>query len=289
MAKKANGGSNCLNVQTLVLPSHWPQKEAFLAAVEAQLTMQKTMPCYYPGSVKRKDAMAERCHGRVRRVIGQKRFSTATEADDVVMIDCGVVGTGEGRERTLDNHCLTNEAFGPLLALVEVDSKQQDVDTYMAKACAFANSEDVCGSLSCTILAPASASASTVDRCAAALNFGTVAINAWSVFGYVCMCLGGTWGAHPADNVRSGRGRLGNIFGVENVVKTVVRSSSLEKLLVDPSVLPPPIVADLLHTLTSTSNNFGEALVKFFTFTLMRLLQSVGMMRSFGRKYGALL
>merc|ERR1719231_1148975 len=65
----------------------------------------------------------------------------------------------EGKGAGFDNYCLTTEAFGPVLAVVQVVSEGDEDDTasYMHKACAFANSDDVCGSLSCTLLAPASA------------------------------------------------------------------------------------------------------------------------------------
>ena len=61
----------------------------------------------------------------------------------------------------------------------------------------FVNSDACLGSLSCSILAPASAPAQSVNAAVAALKYGAVGVNAWSVLGYMASCRGGTWGAHP--------------------------------------------------------------------------------------------
>ena len=49
-AKKANGGSNCLSPQVLVVSKEWPQREAFLSLVEGELNRQRDERAYYPGA-----------------------------------------------------------------------------------------------------------------------------------------------------------------------------------------------------------------------------------------------
>ena len=228
------------------------------------------------------------------------------EDDDVLIIRCQTepfvdakVG-GDARKlhrlrKGIAMATTATEAFGPVLVIVEIGSGgtegaaagKLDVGTYLEQAVEWANSEDVCGSLSCSILAPASASPATVEACAAGLNFGTVAINTWSVFGYTCMALGATWGAHPSDaRLRSGRGRLGNAFAVPDVVKTVVRGSPLATPKLDLSSPPPTVVFDLLHQLATLSTGYGAGFVRFLVFVLLRTLQLLYIGFT-GRRYGA--
>merc|ERR1712046_423722 len=128
----------------------------------------------------------------------------------------------------------------------------------------------------------------TVDRVCARLDFGAVVVNQWSVFAYTAMCLGGTWGAFHKDNVRSGRGRLGNKFNVPNVVKTVVRAS-LSNMQIDLSVPPPTPLVDLLHVLTVKSTSFFGGLKNFAVFSVMRVLQAVFHPWSTGRRFEGVL
>lgn len=94
-----------------------------------------------------------------------------------------------------------------VLAVVQLPGGD-DVDAYMNKTMIpFMNSEKMSGSLSCTLLAPASAATEIVESSLARLEYGCVALNIWSVVGYSAMTMGGTWGAHPyaVDGTKSGR------------------------------------------------------------------------------------
>ena len=46
------------------------------------------------------------------------------------------------------------------------------------------------GCLSCSLFAPASAAAEEVERALAGLRYGCVALNGWSVLGYMAACKG---------------------------------------------------------------------------------------------------
>jgi len=66
--------------------------------------------------------------------------------------------------------------------------KASDAAGFLPTAVALCNSAAVLGSLSCCVVAPAAvqadpADAAELERAVAALRFGTVAVNAWSVFG----------------------------------------------------------------------------------------------------------
>ena len=169
----------------------------------------------------------------------------------------------------------------------EEEEEEQQLEAYLEQAVEWANSEDVCGSLSCSVLSPAAAPPAAVEVCASGLRFGTVAVNTWSVFGYTCMALGATWGAHPSDSAhRSGRGRLGNAFGIKDVVKTVVRGSPLAKPELDLATPPPTAVFDLLHQLAILSTGYGVGFLRFLLVVVVRTLQLFYVGAS-GRRYGA--
>ena len=80
--KKANGGSNCLSPQVVLLADGWPQKDAFLDEVAAQIAAQPTWKAYYPGAAGRRDDVLQ-AYGRARLGDGN---------DDVALLDVGVAG-----------------------------------------------------------------------------------------------------------------------------------------------------------------------------------------------------
>ena len=150
---------------------------------------------------------------------------------------------------------LQTEIFGPALCAVNVpeaaaaaDDAADDVDATLA----FVN-KGIAGSLSCTLLSPASADPARVERLLQGLEYGAVALNAWSVFAYQAGQRGGTWGAFPGDydetkpdRAHSGVGRIGNIYGIKSAAKTIVRGKLASG--VDLSTAPPAIVFDILNT-----------------------------------------
>ena len=91
-----------------------------------------------------------------------------------------------------------------------------------------------------------------------------MALNAWSIFGYLTVGVGGVWGAHPADDAhgsRSGVGFVGNQFELQRVVKQVVRGPPLTTApVMDLTVQIPSAVMDALHAATvATSVGGGVA------------------------------
>mmetsp|Transcript_15820 Transcript_15820/g.32510 ORF Transcript_15820/g.32510 Transcript_15820/m.32510 type:complete len:558 (-) Transcript_15820:25-1698(-) len=225
--KKLNGGSNCLDLQVLVVSSAWPQKKAFLEAVKRSICESKTPACYYPGVDKTYNAM--KAHYEAKGKILLEGETTS----DVTIVDCGTYGTP-----TFDNFSTKNEAFCPILAWVEVEGN-------LSALTEFCNSDDLCGSLSCALLSPASADADEVEAALKNLKYGTVAHNISNTLGYTTLGLGGLWGAYPGE-VRSGIGIVGNLHNVKGAVKQIVRSSNgLSKMMTDVSI--PPFLADILH------------------------------------------
>lgn len=292
VSKKANGGCNCLSAQVVVVPSRWAQKATFLKALERRIADVRTCPVYYPGSSERAERIADQYKGRARRIKSINRMPGTKATDDVLWVDCGtvhaaVVGDVHHTSRQFDEFVLTTEAFGPVIAIVEMDmTDNEPADVYMSRCCAWANSQSLYGSLSCTVLSPESVNNEVVDHIIAKLEYGSIAVNTWSLFGYTCAMLGGTWGAHPDDDSeQSGRGYIGNAYGMRGVVKTAVRARSLGKVGIDLSTPPSTFLVDLVHTLTIGHSNIFAVCGRVLLFAAGRL-GNIFWVPS-GRKYGA--
>ncbi|KAJ8598365.1 hypothetical protein CTAYLR_002955 [Chrysophaeum taylorii] len=238
-AKKANGGANCISPQVLVMTRGWGQRDEFIAEIRASLTAIPDAKAYYPGARERRDDFLRR--------YGVER---ADDDDAVALVEI---------LHEEDDYALQHEVFGPFLAVVDVEDPV-----------AFVNSK-VKGSLTCTVLAP-QVSGDPADVLEA-LNYGTVAQNTWSVFGYPAMCRGGTWGAHPPGD-SSGRGTLGNHFGIEPFLdKTIVYAGDLAKPPVDFATPVPAIVYDALFVATLRTGGFAATRVAALLFR--RLLSTI--------------
>merc|ERR1712176_994192 len=81
-----------------------------------------------------------------------------------------------------------------------------------------------------------------------AMKYGTVALNAWSIYGSLAMIKGGIWCACAQDESgHSGYGYVGNMFNIPNMAKTVIYGQPLSQNRV---LRPPQIVYDALFQLT---------------------------------------
>jgi len=255
--KKTNCGSNCLSPQVVVLPKQWKQKDLFREKLMDELKRQPTTPCYYPGSVDRKKILVEACEqfGSKCTAVDAPSVSketTVSDDDQVMVVECGTPG-----EEGYNSKPLLVEAFGPLLAIVElVGSEQEDIDEYLANVVVpfLNNKENIFGSLSCSVFTPTSKGLldrDALQRVLSTLNYGTIAINQMNLFGYTVSAKGGIWGGHSLETIgQSGNGNIGDIFGIigNNAAKVVVYGPQLEsKPLLDNANPPPPIVLDIVR------------------------------------------
>jgi acyl-CoA reductase-like NAD-dependent aldehyde dehydrogenase len=274
--KKTNCGSNCLSPQVVVFPKNWKQKDSFREKLFEELKRQPTTPCYYPGSVHRKNMLVEECKsfGSACTTIAASSVSEGTcvsEDDQVVVVECGTPG-----EEGYNSQPLLREIFGPLLGIVELDSEEYESEDYLSKvAVPFLNNKDnIFGSLSCTLFIPKSKGygGERLQGVLANLNYGTIAINQMTLFGYTTATKGGAWGGHALEMIgQSGNGNIGDLFGVigTNPAKVVVYGPSLEsKPLLDNSNPPPPIVLDIVREFICTDSmlkGIGNAFFIIFT------------------------
>lgn len=195
-----NGGYNCIAGQVLVVSADWPQRAEFLAAVRQALRAAPDREPYYPGSTDRLDAAAA-AHRSAER-IGRRLLLT-------------------GLPRS-DDSAYRTEYFAPVLAVTELPGQGLG---YLRAAVSFANDE-LAGTLGANVIAHPdtlrAAGSSFWDELAR-LRYGTVAVNAWTAFGFLTATA--PWGAFPGNtrsDVGSGIGVVHNALLLDSPERTVV-------------------------------------------------------------------
>ena len=247
--KKVNAGCNCLCSQVVILPHEWDQKDEFKRILLEKAREIPTDPLYYPGSFDRVQSFAEKYDSTkvqqiLSRTVDRNFDGDSSDFVPIYVIDCGVYG-----KEDFNSYALENEAFGPILALVELPGNVNQENYLMDCAVPFVNQKgNIYGSLSCSLVYPKKINTDIIKKVIAALNYGCVALNTWSFFGYFGIGYGGSWGGCELDETgQSGRGLIGNYFLIPGIQKTVVYSRALTfPLLVDKNFIPPKILMDLV-------------------------------------------
>lgn len=226
--KLHNGGCNCVAAQVLVLPREWPLRQAFLDEVRRLMRKLPPRAAFYPGTADRQRA-AVAAHPDAELFVG-----------DVPR----TVITGLDAERT-DEPCFSSEAFGEVLAVIELPGN--DVTSFLGNAVAFCNRR-LAGTLGANLLVHPRTmreDESALDRAVADLEYGAVGVNVWAAIAF--LLAQATWGAYPGhtiEDVGSGIGVVRNSFLFEKPEKTVARGSFYpfprSWLHGDPSLLPKP-------------------------------------------------
>ncbi len=256
-SKKLNAGCNCLCGQVVILPQQWDQKDEFRTILSQMFERIPTDPLYYPGSKNKVlDIVSQYEEERVtqvscdcieRNVDGVFEMSSNVDEEDFIqpyIVECGTYG-----EAGYNDFALKNEAFGPLIAIMELPQDTHDSKSYLCDtAVPFVNDEEnIFGSLSCSIISPRHYDRNNLREAIAKLNYGSIGLNTWTSYGYAAAAQGGTWGGSIHDlSGQSGRGNIGNFYDIPNVIKTVVWSRSLTfPLIVDKTFIPPSFVTEL--------------------------------------------
>jgi len=205
-----NASFNCNAAKMIVTARGWPQRDAFLAAVEHFMALAPARRAWYPGAQDRYRALTEGRAG-VRRV-GQGEGTLPWTL---------VPGLDASRA---DDPAFRTEPFCSIVSETSVGS--EDPLEFLAAAVPFAN-DRLWGTLSAHLLVPPRADPAVraaVERAIRDLRFGTVAVNCWAGYGFA---FGTTpWGAYPGaplTDIQSGRGFVHNTLMLERVEKAVLR------------------------------------------------------------------
>jgi aldehyde dehydrogenase (NAD(P)+) len=201
-----NGGYNCIAGQIVVLSSGWPQRSAFLEQLRIALATAPARTPWYPGS-----------DSRVAQA--------ATDYPDAERL-----GPAESTRLLVDvrsdadaSALQSTEYFSPVLGVIELPGVGQP---FLDAAVETVN-RDFVGTLGANIIGLPSTIASLgggFDEAIARLDYGTIAINAWTGVGFLTAAA--PWGAFPGhtlDNVQSGIGVVHNAFLLAHTERTIIR------------------------------------------------------------------
>lgn len=233
-----NASFNCNAAKVLVTARGWPQREAFIAAVNKHLGQVPPRKAYYPGAQQRYEAFVK--HYPQARALSER-------TPDIVP---WTVIPGVAAKH--DEYALTNEAFCGVLAQVELDAT--DAREFLKLAVPFAN-DDCWGTLSMMMLVHPDTEkkfAAELDAALAGLRYGGIGVNVWA--GVIYGLVSTPWGAHPGhtlQDVRSGIGFVHNSVLLDHPQKTILRA---------PFRINPKPVWFPDH---KAQNKLGEALVAF--------------------------
>ncbi|MEN8675269.1 aldehyde dehydrogenase family protein [Nocardioides sp.] len=238
-----NGGYNCIASQVLVVPAEWDQKDAFLAALRAEIDGAPSRPAYYPGSDSRM-AEARSTHA-----------SAESRANGRLLLPGLTPGSGAAVFRT--------EYFSPVLAVVEVPGSGTD---YLRAAASFAN-EQLVGTLGANVIVHPrrrKALGADFESFLESLRFGTIGVNAWTAVGYLTAAA--PWGGFPGatlTDVESGIGVVHNALLLDDTERTVVdgpfRPFPRSVLTGQPTITPKPA----WFVRNRTAARTAELLVRF--------------------------
>jgi acyl-CoA reductase-like NAD-dependent aldehyde dehydrogenase len=195
-----NGGHNCIAGQALILSSDWPQREAFLGELRAVLDELPERESWYPGT----DA---------KIALAEAAYPDAEHHHNVLLIEVGPDSPQD---------LLSTEYFGPVLGHTAIPGTGIE---FIQNAVQFAN-DKLDGTLGANLLIEPrqkAALGTAFDEAIAALRYGTIAINAWTAFGF--LVAGAPWGAFPGhtlQDVGSGIGTVHNAFLLDHVERTII-------------------------------------------------------------------
>ncbi len=209
---KVNGGAVCGRPQTLVTSRRWPQRKAFLDALEkALLEDTPASKTYYPGSKQVFEAFKDaHPHAKVLLPEGGR----IEDAEFLFIPDAGE-----------ESYAVKHEAFTQVLDEVAL-AVPAEPEAFLEAAVAFCN-DKLLGTLGSVILVDddtLEAHRKAVDKAVTDLNYGTVGVNTMPPFAFMSPWL--IWGGHEAGGpFVSGRGNFGNTLCLRNAEKSIMFSS----------------------------------------------------------------
>eukprot|EP00047_Mylnosiga_fluctuans_P002602 m.225149 g.225149 ORF g.225149 m.225149 type:complete len:584 (-) comp11221_c0_seq1:43-1794(-) len=208
--KMFNDSHICASPQVIITAKSWPQREKFLNRVRELLTVYPGTRAYYPH--------CEKSYAQNLEVLGGDTVCKKAELFPGKQLN-PLFATNLPQD-----HFLTqNEAFCPVLGEIALDAPTTTPD-FLAAAVKFANTS-CWGSLTVTLIVdPRVQKANKVplEQAVDDLKFGAISINHGAInhpiFGQL------NWGAyprHPAEDIQSGAGKIGNCYLFKHATKCV--------------------------------------------------------------------
>ncbi|MGF3057199.1 aldehyde dehydrogenase family protein [Microbacterium sp. YY-01] len=197
-----NCGHNCIAGQVVIVSADWPQREQFEIELRRAYASAPERLLWYPKADERMQQAAE-------------SYPDAWKLADRLLVEVGPDDDATDLQ--------TTEYFAPVLGVVSLPGTGQE---FVDAAVAHANTQ-LHGTLGANLLidpATEKALGDGFDNAIARLHYGSIAINAWTAFGFIIPTL--TWGAYPGgtlDNVTSGIGVVHNALLLDNVERSVIR------------------------------------------------------------------
>jgi acyl-CoA reductase-like NAD-dependent aldehyde dehydrogenase len=199
-----NCGHNCIAGQVVILSSEWPQRDAFIAALQTAYDAAPQRPVWYPRSDEKLDAAAADYPDARWNPEHTRALVDLTAGGDATSLE-------------------TTEFFSPVLGVVQVPGTGQE---FLDNAVAHANDKLV-GTLGANVLidpATEAALGSGFERAIADLRYGGIAINTWTGVVFATPIL--SWGAFPGatlQDVQSGLGVVHNTLLLDRVERSILR------------------------------------------------------------------
>ena len=199
-----NSGHNCIAGQVIILSSDWPQRDAFLSALEMAYDAAPARPVWYPGSEQKLDAAASSYPAAERHGDGSRLLVEIAPGADASDLE-------------------TTEYFAPVLGVVSLAGTGQE---FLDAAVRHAN-EKLVGTLGANVLIDPDTQTALGDRfddAIAALRYGAIAVNSWTAFVFLTPTL--PWGGYPGASLQavgSGIGVVHNALLLDRVERSVAR------------------------------------------------------------------
>jgi len=202
-----NASNNCNAAKLVVTARHWPQREEFLSLLRKELAALPVRPAWYPGAAERWQSFRE-AYPQAEELGSKDQRLPWLFIPDVPL-------------RRAELACKT-EAFSPVLA--EVSVAAQTPEEFLARVVAPVNDE-VFGSLSCALLAPAHTPALALETAIQGLRYGCVCVNTWP--GLAFGLASPSWGAYPGHDLHSAGSGIGHVHAplmLDRVLRSIVRA-----------------------------------------------------------------
>ena len=213
--KCLNSSAVCASPQLLITSKGWKHKKEFMKSLTSALTNTAGYPIFYNGTQDRVDQAVNAYPAEQ-----VQRIASAKGALKPVIIK-------SLNESDLGSWSTQNEAFAPVLVDLEIDAS--GVKDFMKKTSEIVNSNNVFGSLSCSVMVHPSASTeignAALDKWLQSMEWGTTSVNSWGGNGTLFPT--GMWGAYPKHSptdVQSGIGIISNALMYDFPRKQVLRS-----------------------------------------------------------------